>query len=198
MSRRTQSNRPACTSDGSSDPTGLTAYCAHRIAETIIARSGSRRFATTDALRQWIRLEFGVRIRAEKVDVAETGRLERSDRDGALEIVFNVAQRPKRQMRILIHELAEWICFTRSGVADEIQPLKALPDALPANFRHDVAVEVEERVARIWQIDDYASSFSVYDRLRIASPYGACPAKYTLGDGQPEAECADPLEDACL
>jgi len=173
---------------------------ANRIAQLIIERAAGRRFKTVSALRQWIRFEFGLGARFVDLGASETGWLERIRRSDGSRIVVNTRLGLNRQMRVLIHELAEWVALDLGErLVDSADCPAAIDCPDPALSRHQIALAVEAQVTRRWGIDNPPSSFSVYDRLRIGSPYGKCGARYTFdGGGYPDTQPADPLEDACL
>jgi hypothetical protein len=169
------------------------------VTDLIQNRAAGRRFKTVSAVRDWIRLEFGLTCRFADLGSLEGGRLERLRNDGACQIVVNKRIPRYRQLRVLIHELAEWITLDLGSRLGDCEPETAAFDhSDPALNRHLIALEVEENVTNLWAIEYQPSSFTAYDRLRVVSPFGDCGARYTFDGGQTDSQSADPLEDACL
>lgn len=172
---------------------------AARLTGLILRRAGANKYVSVREMRRWLLLEFGLSSKLVDLGPSETGWLEGRRRRCGCRIVVNLRLPPHRQIRIFLHELAEWMAVEQDAFVLGLETAPP-PDPAwdPAGRRHLLALMVEDAVACQWGLDSAPSSFSLYDRLRIASPFGGCSPKYTFESGQPDADFADPLDDACL
>jgi hypothetical protein len=172
---------------------------ATRIIDAILKRAAGRSYKSVPAIRQWMRIEFGLSARFKDLGPLDCGWLELPRHGDGCRIVVNSRLQPYRQIRVLIHELAEWMEQEFSEILDDDETQQAAPDQIdPELFRHRIALAVEEQMVERWGIESQPSSFSAYDRHRISSPYGFCGFEYTVVGGQPDTQRIDPLNDACL
>jgi hypothetical protein len=93
-------------------------------------------------------------------------------------IYLNIEHKPLAQVRILIHELTEYLVRANNlSLFDDGMPAAYDGEGQAMKLAHKVAVQVEDEYAAAWGLDVFESGFTAAAKLRVLQ--GAnCPPQY--------------------
>ena len=154
---------------------------------------------TPSAIRRWIYNNHGLKSRSlMRVDPGFVGAIVR-DRQG-IAIEYAAELPVGKQIRVLIHELAEYMQGLEHGNLFDGMPgfvTGYTGGDCPADAHHDVARRVENHFANVMSLDTGPSSLGPAGLLRVLQGPG-CPDRYTYDGGHPDTIGVDALADACI
>jgi hypothetical protein len=138
----------------------LVNEAASRIVDVIVSRAGGPPPPAVSALRRLCRHEFGVPARAIYGPVDFFGQVSGDIGGDNAEIIFNANQPSQVQIRVIIHELAEYLAARDvPGLWEDRSEGPAFvytgPEAAE-DVRHNVAVAVEEILVAQMGLEDIA------------------------------------------
>jgi hypothetical protein len=154
---------------------------------------------TVSALRRRIYNRYGLESRALVLPEWE-GHLSRNLASDTAVIEYNPALPIGRQIRVIIHELVEYLQVRDQGAFFDGMPGFAsgyTGGDCPLDARHDIARRVEDHFAEALELDRGPSSFTAGAMLRILQGPGV-PDRYTYDGGRLDPVRVDALDEACI
>ncbi|HEY3332937.1 MAG TPA: hypothetical protein VGK19_23085 [Capsulimonadaceae bacterium] len=165
---------------------------ASRIVALVKSRASGTPEATVAAMRRLCKHDFGVPARSIDAPLDYFGEVRGDIGGDDAVIIFNSAQPERIQIRVLLHELAEYIAARDMpglwDATDDGAKLTYEGSDAPEDVRHQVALAVEETLARDMGIEDVKPNWTIADILRVIP----LDPKYTRPN--PEIEYLPPEE----